>query len=83
MPKQQKSPKGWISGNVCWYAPKRKKPIAYSTQACSDLIKVLAEDHETIQDVYTAVTYDQEAKWVLQQYIDLGYGSQIARAWFD
>ena len=74
--------KAKIKGAVEWYVPNKKKPIAYSTRATSDLIGLLAEDFETIQDVYDAVMYDQEAKAVLQKYIDLGYGNQIAGEWF-
>lgn len=69
-------------GDVHWYAPNKKKPIAYSTVAASDLIGLLAQDFETIQDVYNAINYDEEAKQVLQKYIDLGYGNEIAREWF-
>ena len=74
--------KSKIKGDVHWYVQGKKKPIAYSTRATSDLVGLLAEDFETIQDVYDAVMYDQEAKTVLQKYIDLGYGNQIAREWF-
>lgn len=69
-------------GDVSWTVPKRKKPIAYSTKATSDLIAVLAQEYETITDVYNAINYDVEAKEILQKYIDLGYGNQIAREWF-
>ena len=69
-------------GDVHWFIPNRKKPIAYSTVATSNLIGLLAEDHETIQDVYNAVTYDQEAKDILQKYIDFGYGNETASKWF-
>lgn len=69
-------------GDVSWTVPKRKRPIAYSTKAVSDLIVVLAQEYETIADVYNAINYDIEAKAVLQKYIDLGYGNQIAREWF-
>ena len=69
-------------GDVHWYVPNKKKPIAYSTKAASDIIGLLAEDFETIQDVCDAINYDQEAKDVLQKYIDLGYGNEIAREWF-
>ena len=69
-------------GDVHWFIPNRKKPIAYSTVATSDLIGLLAEDFETIQDVYNAITYDKEAKEILQIYIDLGYGNEIASKWF-
>ena len=69
-------------GDVHWYIPGKKKPIAYSTKATSYLIGLLAEDFETIQDVYDAINYDHEAKAIMQIYIDLGYGDQIAREWF-
>lgn len=69
-------------GDVAYHLPKKKKPIAYSTKATSDLIAVLAQDYETISDVYNAINYDQDAKDVLQKYIDLGYGDVIAKEWF-
>lgn len=69
-------------GDVHWFIPNKKKPIAYSTVATSDLIGLLAEDFETIQDVYDAINYDVEAKEILQKYIDLGYGNEIAKNWF-
>ena len=74
--------KAKIKGDVHWYVPGKKKPIAYSTVGTSDLIGLLVEDFETIQDVYDAVMYNQEAKAIMQIYIDLGYGNQIAREWF-
>lgn len=69
-------------GDVYWYVPKYKKPIAYSTVATKNLVDALAEDYETIIDVYNAINYDAEAKAILKKYIDLGYGNQIAREWF-
>lgn len=69
-------------GDVHWYVPGKKKPVAYSTVATSDLISLLSEDFETIQDVYDAINYDPEAKAIMKIYIDLGYGNQIAREWF-
>lgn len=69
-------------GDIHWTIPNKKKPIAYSTVATSNLIGLLSQECETIQDVYNAVTYDIEAKEVLQKYIDLGYGNEIAREWF-
>ena len=71
-----------IKGDVSWIVPKKKKPIAYSTVATSHLIGLLSQEHKTIQDVYDAVTYDVEAKEILQKYIDLGYGNEIAKQWF-
>ena len=73
---------GKSKGDVSYTVPNKKKPIAYSTVATSDLIVVLAQDYETITDVYNAINYDQDAKDVLQKYIDLGYGDIIAREWF-
>ena len=69
-------------GDVEWRIPKRKTPIAYSTKATSDLIVVLSQDYTTITDVYNAINYDQDAKSILQTYISLGYGNEIARKWF-
>jgi predicted metal-dependent RNase len=69
-------------GDVAYRLPKKKKPIAYSTKATSDLIVVLAQEYETITDVYHAINYDQDAKDVLKKYIDLGYGDVVAREWF-
>lgn len=69
-------------GDVHWMVPKRKRPIAYSTKATSDLIAVLSQDYETITDVYNAINYNQEAKDVLQKYIKAGYGNVVAKEWF-
>jgi predicted metal-dependent RNase len=69
-------------GDVMYTVPNKKKPIAYSTVATQDLIVILAQDYETISDVYNAINYDQDAKDVLKKYIDLGYGNVIAREWF-
>ncbi len=69
-------------GDIHWMVSGKKKPIAYSTKATSDLIVILAETNETIVDVYNAINYDQDAKDILQKYIDLGYGNETAREWF-
>lgn len=71
-----------VKGDVSWTVPNKKKSITYSTVATSQLIGLLSQEHKTIQDVYNAVTYDVEAKEVLQKYIDLGYGNEIAKQWF-
>ena len=71
-----------LKGDVTWYVPNKKKPVAYSTVASQDLIILLAQENETIVDVYNAINYDEEAKAVLQKYIDLGYGNITAREWF-
>ena len=69
-------------GDVAYRLPKKKKPIAYSTKATSDLIVVLAQEYSTITDIYNAINYDQDAKDILQKYIEAGYGNAIAREWF-
>ena len=74
-------------GDVEWFKPhtkfpKDKKPIAYSTVAVSDLIVALSQENKTIQDVYNAINYDEEAKEILQKYIDLGFGDEVARNLF-
>ena len=73
---------GKVKGDIKWTAPNKKKPIAWSTRATSDLIVMLAQNHETITDVYNAINYDKDAKDILQKYIDLGYGNIIAKEWF-
>lgn len=72
-------------GDVSWRKPKSKinsKPIAYSTEATNDLIVILSQMYDTIEDVYKAINYDQEAKEIMKKYIDLGYGNYIARDYF-
>lgn len=69
-------------GDVQWHIPGRKKPIAYSTKATSDLIAVLAEEGGTIAEVQRRINFDKDAKAVLQAYIDRGYGDIEAREWF-
>ena len=75
-------PRTNLKGDVAWTVPGRKRPIAYSTRATSDLIAVLAEAGGTIREVQAQINYDQDAKAVLQAYIDLGYGDVEARQWF-
>ena len=72
-------------GDVSWTRPKSKinsKPIAYSTVATNDLIVILSQMYDTIEDIYKAINYDQEAKEIMKIYIDLGYGNYIARDYF-
>lgn len=75
----------WASHDVEWRVPGKKTPIAYSTVAASDLIEALVEDNPTatISEILGKVNYDQEAKKVLRQYIDAGYGNQVANEWFN
>lgn len=72
-------------GDVLWNIPKVKtnsKPIAYSTTATSDIIAVLAEDGCTIKQLKNKINYDEEAKDIIQKYIDLGHGELIAKDYF-
>lgn len=71
-----------VKGDVAWYLSGRKRPIAYSTKAASDLIVALAEDGATVQDVHARITYDREARTVLETYIEKGLGDSIANALF-
>ena len=64
-------------GDVAWYVPNRKRPIAYSRKATSNYIVLLAENDKTINEVYNLVNYNQEAKDILQKYIEFGYGNII------
>lgn len=74
----------WPVHDVEWHVPGKKKPIAYSSKATSDLIEALAEENPsaTIREIFGKVNYDVEAKKVLQQYMDAGYGDQVASEWF-
>ena len=72
-------------GDVSWVSPKSKinsKPIAYSTKAVSDLIVLLSADGCTIKELKDKINYDNEAKDIIQKYIDLGYGELIAKDYF-
>lgn len=71
-----------LKGDVEWYLPNRKRPVAYSTKAASDLIVLLAQEYNTIQEIYAAITYDMEAKSILEIYIEKGYGSAIGKDFF-
>jgi hypothetical protein len=71
-----------IKGDIEWTIPKRKKPIAYSSTATSDIIVALAQIYDTILEVYHAIMYDQDGKEIMKKYIDYGYGNEIAREWF-
>lgn len=76
----------WSATDVQWTLPNDvKHPIAYSTKATSDLIEALSDENPTatISEIRGLVTYDQDAKKVLQQYIDAGYGDQVASEWFS
>ena len=65
-----------------WYLPNRKRAVAFSTVGTSNYIVELAKRHKTIQDVYDAILWNDEAKSILRIYVDSGYGNEIAKDWF-
>lgn len=74
----------WSAHDVEWYIPGKKTPIAYSTVATSELIEALSEQYPnaTISQLMPSIKYDEESKKVVQQYINAGYGEQVAYDWF-
>ena len=75
----------WPSHDVVWFAPNSKTVIAYSTRAASDFIEALVDDNpaKTISEIRDMINYDEEAKRVLQKYIDSGFGDDIASEHFS
>ena len=80
---KHKVPKGWEDDSVHWHLRKGKKPIAYSTKFCSELIGEFAKDGYTIKELRKVVIYDTEAQKVLDEYIKRGLGDEIAKNWFS
>lgn len=70
----------WRAHDIEWFTDAQKKPIAYSTVAARDLIMALSEEHPiaTVNELKDYINYDVEAKRVVQQYIEAGYGSEPA-----
>lgn len=69
-------------GDVEYRLPNKKRPIAHSTKATSDLISILSEIFLTINDVRKAICYDEDAKKILDIYIEKGYGEEKANTFF-
>ena len=67
---------------VQWHVPKRKRPIAYSTKATSDIITTLM-GNLTIKELRERITYDVEVKQVLDEYIKRGFGDWLCREHFQ
>lgn len=67
-------------GDVHWFLPKKKKPIAYSSTSTKLLVDILSHEDKTrtIKDVQQLINYDKEAINILQIYIDKGYGDDLA-----
>lgn len=74
----------WTETDITWYAPHQKSPIAYSTAAVRDFIGAMVDDNQTatVRELQAKIKYDQDAKKVLQQYIDAGYGDDTAMDYF-
>ena len=68
--------------DVSYHLPNKKKPIAYSTTATSNLIGALSTELETIKDVYDNIMYDKDAKEILEIYIAAGLGEKRASEYF-
>lgn len=69
--------------DVEWYLPQRKnnslyqkRPFDYSTVATSDMIAMIAEEtkYKTPNEILPLITYDNDAKRIMQGYIDNGFG---------
>jgi hypothetical protein len=66
-------------GDVSYYAPGRKKPVAYSTVAAGKLLALLSQGGGlTILELRSRISYDVEAIRVLDRYIELGFGNSAA-----
>lgn len=70
-------------GDVAYYLPNIKSPIAYSTIYTAKLLIILSEIFGSINSVFKAIYRSQEAKSVLEKYIDKGYGEEIASRFFN
>ena len=66
----------------CSLVHPRQEEADCSTIAAGELIVLLAKEGGTIAEVQRKINYDEEAKAVLQAYIDRGYGDVEARKWF-
>ena len=73
-------------GEVKWFVPNRKRPIAKSTRAVNDWIVQLSKDGCTIGELYRRLTEDYipdpDAAKIIAEYVKRGYGDEIARHWF-
>lgn len=57
-----------------WFLPGQKRRFATTTVATSELTSVLAGDGLTFRQGVAAINYDDDAKRVLQHFVDAGYG---------
>ncbi len=69
-------------GDVHWFAPNLKRPIAYSTVAVSDSLSMINTPHTTPNNLMrilksgACVGVNDEIR-VVQAYIDAGFGDEI------
>ncbi|MBN9214803.1 MAG: hypothetical protein J0J04_08305 [Microbacterium sp.] len=68
--------RGKARGDVHWHIDGRKTPIAYSTQATSLHLGVLAADGHTFASAREHVPFDPEGQAVLDAYIERGLGDR-------
>lgn len=81
-------PKKTDKGDVHWYVPNRKKPVAYSTACTNIAVCNLAEDGKTfkqIREMFTneQIIFDAEVVAVLDSLIQYGLGDKVARDCLD
>lgn len=66
-----------------WYdlkvGKKLPKPFAITTVATKDLIETLAQEYDTILEVYNNINYDEDAKKVLEHLINKGYDKYMLK----
>ena len=77
--------KGLPKHDVSYYAPKRKRPIAYSTIATLESLAELAKNHATIEEIHkicAANVLMRDLSAVTAAYIKLGYGNLKAKEYF-
>lgn len=62
--------------DVCWYSSKRKRPIAYSTKASSDVIEEMIRQGYTTPNKLLSlnVMWGPDEREVLQAYVNIGEG---------
>lgn len=70
-----------IKGDISYYLPKGKKPIAYSTIATAELLIILSEIVSRVIDVGLCCFRDKEAIEIIQKY--KGYGEKKASRFFN
>ncbi len=70
-----------------WYdlkvGKKLPKPFAITTVATSDLICALAQEYDTVIEIYNHINYDEDAKRVLEYFINNGYANETLRNYLN